>query len=212
MFEYYSKQSCIQQELENGITINIIRKKASCRIQTANNKARKRNLIGNLTKQMWRSILLDDFAHRCALTGKRHPEVELDLGHYIPNIWGHGGTYKGNVFPIERSLNISLRDYNPLVFIPRNAEYFGISLDAINRLVEYLARINGLSIQQYSRFVQWCHGYPLTDYHNRNAVFCYLNNVPTEDYWRIEGGELTLNNNITIDSLSLWKAGLFSDQ
>lgn len=199
-----------QLTLENSLDINVFEQRVSCRVQTANSRARKLNLPGVLTKEVWRSIFLDDFDSKCALTNKYgtndHPIV---LGHNIPISWGHGGTYVGNVYPIENSLNCIFNNSNPLTFIPWVADRLNINMDSYNYLNEYLAHLNGLSVQEYLQFVQWCHDYPPDS--NYWAILAFQNNIPEKKIrkWINETDFQKLNRNMELDSLHLWKSGLF---
>lgn len=215
MFNSLKRINSIEQTLENDIKINIFKQRASCRVQTANARARKHNLIANLTQKSWRSILLDDFDSKCALTNNYGTEDNpLVMGHLIPINWGHGGSYIANVFPIETSLNSSLRDFNPLTFIPRAANRLNINMDSFNYLIEYLAKLNGLSVQEYYQYVQCCHDYSPNDSDNRFDILAFLYNIPEKKkhswYYDLEIKKMSANTEI--DSLYLWKSGVFSER
>ena len=57
-----------------------------------------------------------DFQLSCALSMNTS---DLNLEHFIPASWGHGGTYQGNVYPAHWRINRSKSTTNPFVWIER---------------------------------------------------------------------------------------------
>lgn len=98
------------------------------------------------------------FNHACALT---HTADDVTLDHFIPLEWGHGGTYPGNVYPLEQTLNKNKSNKNPFKWIKAvrrdRALRRGQHVDtAWNQLIAYLAAENGLSVVEFKEFVLWC--------------------------------------------------------
>lgn len=142
--------------------IHIIKRRCSVNttISSARNNSRNRNLTTTLTSQDWREIRYNLFNDRCALTNKRSTTVDLNLGHFIALDTGHGGTCKGNVFPIESTLNTSMRNYNPFYLYEHWYTKFGLVDKLFIELVEYLASLNNLSTNEYESYVNWCYDNP----------------------------------------------------
>jgi hypothetical protein len=110
-------------------------------------RARKRSLNDSLTFDQWKSTL-EDFNNCCALSKSENVVME----HFIPLSWGHGGTYIGNVYPLDKLLNISKKDLNPFKWAAENE----IDIEAWNQLVNYLAKLNNLSNEDFIGYVNWC--------------------------------------------------------
>lgn len=100
---------------------------------------------------------LYDFS--CTLTGKTE---NVQLEHFIPISWGHGGTYKGNLYLLEKSLNVSKKDRNPFEWVKQKRIQNQIDLSKWNALIQRLASENGLTINEFEKFVYWC------EQHKRN--------------------------------------------
>lgn len=114
-------------------------------------RAKKRLLPDTATTHDY-EVISREFGYRCALTGS--PNYTFD--HFIPLNWGHGGTYYGNLVPLDASLNIKKSDKNPVVFFREMITAGQISEDRFRVLVEYLATINGLTPNEFVEFVHWC--------------------------------------------------------
>ncbi|ENQ3077399.1 hypothetical protein ACEOWG_000559 [Bacillus cereus] len=74
-----------------------------------NRIAKKEVLLNTLTGKELEEIL-DDFEGLCALSRRN----KIQLNHFICLASGHGGTYKGNIIPLNASLNARKYDINPL--------------------------------------------------------------------------------------------------
>ncbi|AJS59988.1 hypothetical protein [Paenibacillus sp. IHBB 10380] len=134
----------------------------------SNNKARVNKYVrdtGNKSHQLryelstkdWRNIFFEDFNMSCPITQLPAPFHEIHLGHFIPIHWGVGGSFVGNVFPIYGPLNISMRDYNPLDYLEWENPDFPIHPEGVDFLVDYLARCNGLTVEEYKDYVNSCY-------------------------------------------------------
>lgn len=89
----------------------------------------------------------------CALT---EATTNLHLEHSIPLAWGHGGTTLENCYPLEGSLNQSKRDRNPFEWYENTGKYYGVKPELWNALIEELAKLHGITAQEYRDFVYWC--------------------------------------------------------
>lgn len=98
-------------------------------------------------------LIRDFFGNKCAITGNNE---DTHLDHFIPIDWGHGGSVKGNLYPIDSSLNMSKRNKNPFEWIKEPHIKKQVQLELWQKLIIYLAEINNLTISEFERFVYWC--------------------------------------------------------
>jgi len=95
---------------------------------------------------------------------------------------GHGGTYEGNLILLDQDLNLSKSTSNPFIWaetLPSEQK------EMFDKVVQYLAEINGLTIDEYREFVFWCFENPrgiedITD-ENRDSLELWLR---TKLIWR----------------------------
>lgn len=127
------------------------------RVKDANRWARKRLLIDTLTEDQYNEIT-SLFKNKCALSDG----TDLTMDHFIPLSTGHGGTYVGNVYPLESSLNYSKQHLNPFEWIKREDLQERIEKEKWRNLVEYLSGANGMTVGEYEKFVYWCFENPRT--------------------------------------------------
>jgi hypothetical protein len=114
-------------------------------------RARKKSLPDDFTEaQMLKTL---DFFGGCALTGAT---ADIHWDHVIPLATGHGGTTYGNMIPLRSNLNLSKSDGNIFEWFERNKERFDLSQSQFDRLVEWLAGINGMTTAEYRSFVDEC--------------------------------------------------------
>mgnify|MGYP001205410293 FL=1 len=117
--------------------------------------SRSLGLRADLTPFEWGRIL-DEFGNRCALSFS----FLISMDHFIPQSIGHGGTYVGNVYPLDPDLNASKGDSNPYLWAEANKDKIDYPL--FERLCEYLAEQNGLTPDEFRSFVFWCFAHPRT--------------------------------------------------
>lgn len=86
---------------------------------------------------------------RCAITGSD----KTHLDHFIPMNTGHGGTYEGNLILLSDELNLSKGTRNPFEWAETLTDDQRTRFD---KVVEYLADLNGLTVSDYREFVFWC--------------------------------------------------------
>ena len=76
--------------------------------------------------------------------------------HFIPVSWGHGGTYMGNVYLLQDSLNFSKSNQNPFEWIKRKEIKKEVDMKSWKKLINYLASRNNLSVDEFKEYVYWC--------------------------------------------------------
>ncbi|MEK5165822.1 hypothetical protein NYE69_26230 [Paenibacillus sp. FSL R5-0527] len=104
-------------------------------------------LLDDWSKEMMNEAL--EYFGGCALTGVTD---DIQFDHFIPLTWGHGGTYKGNMIPLCKTLNFSKKDFNPFEWIKTQ----NVDPKKWVKVIKYLADLNGLSFNEYRSFVYWC--------------------------------------------------------
>lgn len=118
---------------------------------TERRRARKKALPDNFTEEQMLETL--NFFGGCALTGDTD---SLHWDHVIPLATNMGGTTFGNMIPLRRDLNISKNDGNIFEWFGRNKERFNLSQSNFDRLIEWLAEVNDMSVAEYRDFVYGC--------------------------------------------------------
>ncbi|MGM2815379.1 hypothetical protein ACS2Q8_25955 [Bacillus cereus group sp. Bce007] len=94
----------------------------------------------------------------CALTGETE---NIHLDHVIPLATGRIEAIYGNIIPLKGSLNESKRDKNIFEWFKQNKEHWNLSQEKFNKLIEYLAKQNEMSVDEYKGYVYWCHENPV---------------------------------------------------
>lgn len=92
------------------------------------------------------------FKGKCALSAS----VNTVFEHFIPVSWGHGGTYTGNVYLLQDTLNLSKGNLNPFEWIRRNDVKKKINMKKWYSLIKYLATKNKLTTKEFKEYVYWC--------------------------------------------------------
>jgi hypothetical protein len=119
---------------------------------TQRRRARKYSLPDTFTKDELNSTL--NYFGGCALTGDY---LDFQWDHVIPLNTGHEGTVKGNMIPLRSDLNQSKSDSNIFEWFALNKERFGLEQDKLNSLVDYLAKQNKMTSEEYQQHVYNCH-------------------------------------------------------
>lgn len=141
---------------------------------------RRRALKGGLPNELksgeWESVL-EQYGWRCALTGTAE---NVTMEHFIPLSWGHGGTFVGNVYPMNKDLNFDKYNFNPFEWIkdPSRAHL----VENFNKVVANLAELNGLTVEEFRRFVYWCDANRRTAEQAEWATKLGINSI---DLWRL---------------------------
>jgi len=93
------------------------------------------------------------YQHQCTLTSD---QLNVQIEHFIPLSWGHGGTYKSNLYLLTRSLNISKRDKNPFEWIKQPHVQQQVNLKKWKELIQRLADEHHLTTEEFKHYVYWC--------------------------------------------------------
>jgi len=117
--------------------------------------ARKKNLPDTLTIEQY-SITLEYFGNACALTGRTD---NLEKEHAIPQSMGGGFTFE-NIYPMTKSLNCSKYNHNIFEWFEANRQRFNLEQERFDRLIEWLGKANGMTVEEYRAYVYECHANP----------------------------------------------------
>ena len=140
---FWEDCSITRMENENRVTSNHMKKRD-------NRKALLNYLPCNLTEEELKTLK----QQRCSISHKNSFDVTVD--HFIPIIWGHGGTIKGNVYPLDQTLNRTKSSMNPFRWMKRNEVKDKINMRLWDKLIADLASQNQLSVSDFTRYVNWC--------------------------------------------------------
>lgn len=91
---------------------------------------------------------------RCAISHKNSFDVTVD--HFIPISWGHGGNIIGNIYPLDRTLNRTKSSLNPFRWVNRQGVKEKINRRLWDELIANLASLNGVTVRDFTRYVNWC--------------------------------------------------------
>jgi hypothetical protein len=119
-------------------------------------RARKVALPDTLTTEQY-TITLEYFGNSCALTGRTD---NLEQEHALPISIGHGGTTFGNCYPMASGLNQSKGNKNIFEWFEANRQRFNLEQERFDRLIEWLGKANGMTVEEYRDYVYECHANP----------------------------------------------------
>jgi hypothetical protein len=122
-------------------------------------QARKKYLPNTLTDEEY-SRALEYFGNACALTGRTS---NLEMEHAVPMSIGHGGTTFGNCYPMSKGINQSKWKNNIFEWFEANRQRFELSQERFDKLIEWLASANAMTVEEYRDYVYWCHANPRSD-------------------------------------------------
>jgi hypothetical protein len=130
------------------------------------------------------------FQNACALTCSG----ECDDDHFIPLATGHGGSYFGNMYPLDASLNSSKHAKNPFKWFEANRQRFELDQSRFDSLVAKLAEQNGLTSEEFREYTDWCFANPrnLSQIKRDNARYGYR--VTSVELWREATGRLRVES------------------
>ncbi|MEW4281722.1 HNH endonuclease [Priestia megaterium] len=114
--------------------------------------ARERSLPNDLSNEQ-QDAIMTHFNNACALTGET---IDLHLDHVIPLAAGHGGTTYGNMIPLRGDLNCSKNDSNLFEWFKSNRRRFELSQERFDALVQYLADVNEMTVEEYTKYYYEC--------------------------------------------------------
>ena len=127
------------------------RGKEVARAKKANRKAMKLALPHEEGSSQWLETLAR-YNDVCAITGATE---NINLEHFIPLSWGHGGSLANNIYPMEGSLNRSKSNQNPFKWAERYLK--GEQYENFLNVARYLAELNGMTLKEFRKFVTWCY-------------------------------------------------------
>lgn len=114
----------------------------------ANRRAMKHALPYTTSSEVWLDVIMT-YDSKCAVTGKE----KFDLEHMIPLSWGHGGSLKNNIYPMDSTLNMSKSNKNPFKFAK---QLKGKQRKNFEKVLHNLAKENGMTYKEYHKYVNWC--------------------------------------------------------
>jgi hypothetical protein len=119
-------------------------------------RARKKLLPDDFTTDQMSDTLIS-FRGGCALTGDT---TDIHWDHVIPLVTGHVGTVYGNMIPLRGDLNLSKSDANIFKWFEANKQRFDLDQLQFDRLVDWLAVTNGMTVEEYTEYVYQCYENP----------------------------------------------------
>jgi hypothetical protein len=121
--------------------------------QHQKNRRKLQNLLDILHEEVDESSVYAYFNNSCALSQSNE---NLTLDHFIPIAWGHGGSYIGNLFPLQININQSKNRQNPFEWYKWAKDELNIDEHCWIKLLEYLSSMSDLTVEQFKEFVYWC--------------------------------------------------------
>lgn len=119
-------------------------------------RARKKQLPNDFTIEQQKKVL-EHFNNGCALT---EDTQNIHFDHAIPISIGHGGSTYGNMIPLRADLNFSKHNSNIFKWFEANRQHFKLSTEKFEALIDYLAKLNMVTKEDYKDHVYWCHENP----------------------------------------------------
>jgi len=114
-------------------------------------RARKLALPNDLKKDEWKAIV-ERFGGECCLTNS----TNIVLEHVVPLENMHLGTSVNNVVPMDATLNQSKREKNLIEWVFEPDVKPLINWEKFDKLIYYLAELNGMTDGQYIDFLYFC--------------------------------------------------------
>lgn len=112
--------------------------------------ARERSLPHTLTEEQLLKIL-NNYNGKCCFSGET-----AHIDHIIPLAVGHGGTTYENILPLSQVLNGSKQDKNIFEWFELVHEHYNITLERFNEVMTEVASRNGMTLNEYREYVNWC--------------------------------------------------------
>jgi hypothetical protein len=125
------------------------------KLQSMKRRARE-NALPDYLNYTEQQKILAKFNNGCALTDS----LDYHFDHVIPVSIGHGGTVFENIIPLRSDLNISKNSSNIFEWFRNVKTFYNLEQARFDALIEYLADINDMTVDEYRRFVYWCHENP----------------------------------------------------
>lgn len=107
-------------------------------------RARLKHLPNDFTASD-NELMMKYFQQKCCLSSS---DLDIQLDHAMPISKG-GGTTKGNMIPLNSSLNSSKGNQNIFEWFEKNKEKLNVEKEMFDKTIEYLARMNNESVAEY---------------------------------------------------------------
>src|SRR5690606_23904074 len=111
-------------------------------------RAKKKGAHANIS-DTYLSEVLEYFNGACALTGETE---NITFDHVIPLSVSDRGSVKGNIIPINHSINSSKNDRNIFLWFSEYGDSLGISGDKFNELISFLAKENYMTEKEFEDY------------------------------------------------------------
>jgi hypothetical protein len=160
--------------VDNVEKVKLYKKKSSLK-----RRAIEQNLPSNISLIELKQL---ESIEMCCISGK-HADLALD--HFIPISWGHGGSIKENLVPVLSHLNCSKGSKNPFEWIRRRKD---VNKEMFDAVVEHLARINWLTVSEFTDYVYWCFKNRRSNGRVKKDNQHYGYKVSSIELWRTETG------------------------
>lgn len=159
---------CLEMKMLNSFPKKVLGfagRKSLCRdclrLHRMSSRIRRRDkqygVVSRVTDEDIKKVL-ENFDYKCSLTGSE----DFHIDHVIPVSLGIVGGEYGNIIPLKADLNMVKGDSNIFEWFADNRERFGLSQRKFDELIEYLADINEMTVEEYRDYVYWCHDNPRT--------------------------------------------------
>jgi hypothetical protein len=122
------------------------------KVKNMNWIAKNKKLKASLTIDELNEIVRT-FDNKCALTGN----ANFEFDHFIAVRTGNSGTVKENIIPLCKFLNNSKKSRNPFEWVKWPHIQEMIIPGSFERLIEYLAKENSMTVDQYRDHVYKCY-------------------------------------------------------
>ncbi len=120
------------------------------RVKSHVNMAKGKGLLANWSEDEYREMM-EYFDYKCAISGKKE---SLEVDHFIPLSTGYGGTHKGNLVPLNATINQSKAFLNPFEWIKGRSDK---EKNNFKKVVSYLSEINKINVSDFERYVYKCY-------------------------------------------------------
>ncbi|MGG3556260.1 hypothetical protein ABES23_06100 [Peribacillus frigoritolerans] len=141
--------------------------------------ARLKYLPNTLSSKQWTNAQ-KRFGGKCAISDS----TDTVLEHVIPSAWYMGGTTVENCIPMDAKLNLSKRDKNIIEWVQQPEIEPLINWKKFYAAMRYLAELNGLTLQEYYAFINWCERNKRTEEEAKAATMTSI------EEWKAAGGRI----------------------
>ena len=118
-------------------------------------RSMKKALPNTLTHEQWLEMLVK-YKCKCPITKKTE---DINMEHFIALNTGHGGTFIGNIYPMNGSLNSSKNAQNPFEWLKQLTKE---QQNNYKKVIKRLAKVNGMTYNDFKDYTYWCYDNPRT--------------------------------------------------